>query len=133
MATSSSPARSVKPSRALSIALWIAQVLCAAMFLFAGGPKLAGHPQMVETFDVIGFGQWFRYFTAALEVLGGIALLVPATAPFAAIVLACVMAGAVLTHLVLIPGSIVPALVLMVLCLFIAWGRRARVQALLSR
>lgn len=103
------------------------------MFLFAGGLKFTGSPEVVQTFEQIGFGQWFRYLTGALEVLGGIALLVPVAAPFGAILLICVMAGAVLTHLFLIPGSPVPALVLMALCLFVAWGRRASVQALLSR
>ena len=133
MTALSSSTPNAKPSRGLSIALWIIQTLCAATFLFAGGSKLAGSPEMVQTFDVIGFGQWFRYLTAALEVLGGIALLVPAAAPFGAILLICVMAGAVLTHLFLIPGSPLPAFVLMLLCLFVAWGRRAKVQALLSR
>ena len=38
------------------------------MFFMAGGNKLAGNPQMVGLFDVIGIGQWFRYVTGALEV-----------------------------------------------------------------
>lgn len=115
----------------MNAVLWIVQCLCAAMFLFAGGSKFANSPAMVQAFDTIGFGQWFRYLTGALEIGGGIALLVPAAAPFAAILLTCVMAGAVLTHLFLIPGSPAPAFVLMILCLFIAWGRRARLRALL--
>jgi putative oxidoreductase len=68
-----------------------------------------------------------------MEVLGGLALLIPAAAPFGAILLACVMAGAVLTHLFLIPGSPLPALVLLLICLFIVWKRRERIQALLLR
>jgi hypothetical protein len=107
--------------------------LCAATFLFAGSLKFAGSPEVVQTFDVIGFGQWFRYLTGALEVVGGMALLIPAAAALGAILLMCVMAGAVLTHLFLIPGSPVPAFVLMLLCLFVAWGRRSRVRAFLSR
>ena len=123
----------MKSSRGLNIALWIAQVLCAAMFLFAGGMKLVGPPEAVQGFEAIGFGQWFRYLTGILEVAGGIALLVPAAAPFGALLLICVMVGAVLTHLFLLPGSPAPALVLMLLCALIAWGRRARIQAVLSR
>jgi uncharacterized membrane protein YphA (DoxX/SURF4 family) len=114
------------PSLGLAIVLWIVQGLCAATFLFAGGSKLASSPAMVQTFDLIGFGQWFRYLTGILEIVGGIALIVPSAAPFGAILLAFVMAGAVLTHLVLIPGSPLPAFVLLLLCLFVAWGRRAR-------
>jgi uncharacterized membrane protein len=32
---------------------------------------------MVGLFDAIGIGQWFRYLTGGLEVLGAVALLVP--------------------------------------------------------
>jgi uncharacterized membrane protein YphA (DoxX/SURF4 family) len=133
MTDPSSSTPNAKSSRGLTLALWIAQVLCAGAFLFAGGSKLVSAPEMVQTFDLIGSGQWLRYLTGTLEVLGGIALLVPAVAPFGAILLSCVMAGAILTHLFLIPGSLVPAFVLLVLALFIVWGRRARLQAVLSR
>ena len=69
--------------------------------------------------------------TAAL--MGGLALLRPGTSVFGAILLACIMVGAILTHLFLIPGSALPALVLLLLCLFIAWGRRASFRTVFSR
>jgi putative oxidoreductase len=122
-----------KPSRGLNIALWIVQGICAAMFLFAGWSKFAGPPEMVQTFELIGFGQWFRYLTGTLEAMGGLALPRPGTAVFGAILLACVMVGAILTHLFLIPGSALPAFVLLLLCLFIAWGRRASLPTVFSR
>jgi putative oxidoreductase len=37
---------------------------------------LAGVPAMVELFDRVGLGQWFRYFTGLLEVAAGIGLLI---------------------------------------------------------
>jgi hypothetical protein len=43
----------------LNIARWIAQGLCAELFLFAGGSKLNGVPAMVQTFDGIGFANGF--------------------------------------------------------------------------
>jgi ketosteroid isomerase-like protein len=52
------------------IILWTLSVLTALTFFAAGGPKLAGAPAMVEIFDKVGFGQWFRYFTGLLEVNG---------------------------------------------------------------
>jgi hypothetical protein len=35
--------------------------------LFARSSKLAGQPQMVEIFQAIGLGQWFRYVTGVIE------------------------------------------------------------------
>jgi DoxX. len=103
------------------------------MFVSASMPKLMGDPEAIQGFELLGLGQWFRYLTGILEVVGGIALLIPPAAPFSALVLVCVMAGAILSHLLVLPGSSLPALTLLLLCLFIAWGRRARLQALLSR
>jgi len=103
------------------------------MFVFASVPKLTSDPAAIQGFELLGLGQWFRYLTGTLEALGGIALLIPPAAPFGALVLVCVMVGAILSHLLVLPGSPLPALVFLLLCLFIAWGRRARLQALFSR
>jgi hypothetical protein len=55
--------------------------------LFARSSKLAGQPQMVEIFQAIGLGQWFRYVTGVIEA-GSALLLVPSLAFFGAIALA---------------------------------------------
>jgi uncharacterized membrane protein YphA (DoxX/SURF4 family) len=68
------------------------------MFLFAGGRKLAGQQQMVDTFQAIGIGQWFRYRTGIIEVGGALLLFVPSLAFFGASALAVTMVGAVITH-----------------------------------
>src|SRR4051794_26468898 len=39
---------------------WALRLLAAAAFLAAGVAKLVGVPMMVEVFDHIGIGQWFR-------------------------------------------------------------------------
>jgi putative oxidoreductase len=87
------------------------QILTAAAFLMAGFAKLSGQPMMVETFDRVGIGQWFRYVTGGLEIASAILLLIPRLTPVGAALLVCTMIGAVLTHLVLIGGSPVPAVV----------------------
>src|SRR5882672_10728859 len=81
------------------ITLWILSGLAALAFIGAGGAKLAGAAVMVELFDKVGLGQWFRYFTGLLEVTGGIGLLVPRYAFHAARLLTIVMVGAVIAHL----------------------------------
>ena len=80
------------------ITLWILSGLVALAFVGAGGAKLVGGAAMVEEFDKVGLGQWFRYFTGLLEVAGGIGLLVPRYAFHAARLLAIVMVGAFITH-----------------------------------
>jgi uncharacterized membrane protein YphA (DoxX/SURF4 family) len=99
-------------------------VLLALAFGAAGIAKLAGVAQMVQVFDAIGFGQWLRYVTGAVELLGVVLLLVPATAFFGAALLTATMVCAVATHLALIGGSPVPALVLGALSAFVAWRQR---------
>jgi putative oxidoreductase len=115
----------VNRSRAVTVALWIVSVAAAGMFLMAGSLKLAGAPPMVQLFDTIGVGQWFRYVTGSIETVSAVALLVPSLAPFGALALASTMIGAILTHLVL-GGSPAPALILLVATLFIAWTRWSR-------
>jgi putative oxidoreductase len=52
-----------------------------------------------ELFGKIGIGQWLRYFTGSLEVVGAVLLLIPKTSAIAAVLLALTMVGAVATHL----------------------------------
>ena len=106
-------------------ALWFAQIAAAGMFLVAGGSKLAGVPAMVQLFDAVGIGQWFRYLTGTIEVVSAILLLVPSLAVVGALVLVPTMAGAVLTHLFIVGGNPAPAIVLLAVVAAIAWARRS--------
>ena len=112
-----------KSSKAKGIALWVLQIVIAAAFLAAGSAKLSGQPTMVQMFDKIGVGQWFRFVTGSIEVGAAILLLIPKLTPIGAALLICTMAGAVLTHLLKVGGSPVPALVLGLLAAIILWGR----------
>ena len=114
------------------IVLWILQIAAAAMFFLAGFPKLAGAPPMVGLFAAIGIGQWFRYLTGALEVIGAILLLVPRFSGVGALLLAGVMAGAVATHLFVIGGNPAIPVVLLVVTASVAWARRDRTLNLVA-
>jgi uncharacterized membrane protein YphA (DoxX/SURF4 family) len=81
-------------SRSKTIIVWILRALMAALFLFESYMKLTGQPMMVSEFGTIGLGQWFRYFTGALELVGGVAVLLPATSLFATLLLLVVDVGA---------------------------------------
>ncbi len=122
----------IRRSRIALIALWALQAGLAALFLFAGGSKLAGAPTMVALFDAIGVGQWFRYVTGLIEVVSAVTLLVPPFAPFGALLLAPTMIGAIATHLFIVGGSpALPGLLLLGL-LVVVWARRDRLSRVLS-
>ena len=104
--------------------VWGVRILLALAFNAAGISKLAGVPQMVQVFDAIGVGQWFRYLTGAVEVVGAVLLVVPSAGFFGGLLLTLTMVGAVATHLVLIGGNPLPALVLGALSAFVAWRLR---------
>jgi hypothetical protein len=87
---------------------------------------------MVDLFDKIGFGQWFRYVVGTLEVAAVVGLLVPRLAGLAALGLVGLMVGAVATEL-LIGGNPVSALAFGVLAALVAWGRLDETRALLRR
>jgi putative oxidoreductase len=121
-----------RPSKAKNVTLWMLQGLTAAAFFMAGFAKLSGQPMMVEMFDKIGLGQWFRYLTGSIEITSAILLLVPKLTPVGAGLLVCTMSGAVITHLVKIGGSPVPAIVLGCFAAIILWGRFDLLKALVG-
>ncbi len=86
--------------------------LLTIAFVMAGGAKLAGAEMMVQTFDAIGWGQWFRYVTGIIEVGAAIMLWLPATRLIGAGLLLITMVCAVLFHLLVLGPSFVPAAVL---------------------
>lgn len=127
MSTTHSPPA---PGTVQQIIRWTLQVILATVFLAAAGAKLAGVPIMVETFEQIGFGQWFRFLTALVEIIGAVALLTPRLAVFGAALLGATMFFAVLAHLTTLDTSAAPAAALMMLCLIVVWLRRTQLSAL---
>jgi uncharacterized membrane protein YphA (DoxX/SURF4 family) len=95
----------------------------------AGTMKLGGAAMHVQLFAAIGIGQWFRYVTGLLEVGGAVALFIPAVAPFAAIMLAAVMVGAILTHLFIVGGSPLIPMALFAASIAIALLRREQISS----
>ena len=116
----------------MNVALWVLQIAAAGMFLMVGFLKLSGNAQLVGLFEAIGLGQWFRYLTGTLEVAGAFLLLIPRTSGLGALMLAGVMTGAVVTHVFIVGGSPLMAIILLVVTGLIAWGRRERTMNLLA-
>ena len=61
----------------------------------------------------IGLGDWLRYTTGALQLLGAVALLLPASARVGAALIGLTMLGAIGVHLFVLPtgigGAVIPA------------------------
>jgi putative oxidoreductase len=121
-APSLSPVRPPQ-SKGLNITCWVLQVLAAAAFVAAGGSKLASASAMVELFAKLGAGQWFRYLTGVLEVIGAVSLLVPRAAFYGAMLLAMIMVGAIVAQLAVLHASPIPPLVLLLIVVTVAWLR----------
>ncbi|TNY38193.1 DoxX family protein [Thermomonospora catenispora] len=113
--------------------LWVLQILIAAFLLIGSAmPKFFGEQYAVETFEAIGWGQWFRYLTGAVEAAGAVALVIPRLSGPAAIGLIGLMIGAVLTQiLVLVPAFALFPAALAVIFALVAHDRRAETRALL--
>lgn len=121
--------------RVLTVVLWTFQILLAVLFVFGGINKLLGlQAEVVTGFDRIGFGTWFRYFVGALELAGGVGLLIPRLSGAAALGLAGVMAGAIATHLTVLPPAYFAAIpaVLGAGFLLIARARRSEIRELVE-
>jgi putative oxidoreductase len=114
----------VANGKARVILVWVLCALAALAFLAAGFAKLTGAPAMVATFEKIGVGQWFRYVTGLLEVTGAIALLIPRSSFYGAVLLAMVMVGAIISHLTILGGNPAAPIVLLIITATIAWLRK---------
>ena len=115
----------------MNIALWIVQVLLAALFLFAGGFKLVTPMEEMMKQMPVPLPGWFIIFTGVAELLGGLGLVLPwltgiqpGLTPLAAAGLVIVMIGATAFTLATVDfaSALIPAVVGL-LAAFVAYGR----------
>ena len=109
------------------------RVLLTFVFVAAGSAKLFGASIMVETFDAIGWGQWFRYLTAFVELGAAAMLWIPVLSILGSSMLFATMICGAMFHIFVIGPSAVPALVLAVLCGVMFWIDRARLELFMAR
>ena len=108
-------------SKAKVIGLWALKILLAVAFIGFGAMKLVGVPMLVQEFETIGLGQWFRLLTGLIEIGAAVLLLVPSTARFGALAMLCVSIGALLTQAAILHGDIIHTIVLIAATGFLAW------------
>lgn len=118
----------------MNIVLWIIQILLALLFVFAGGMKLVMSTEALIAMgppDQIVFPGWFYKFIGLCELLGGLGLVLPGLlrrqqhlTPLAALGLAIIMIGAVVTTVMAFgAAAAVSPLITGLLCAFVAYGR----------
>lgn len=101
--------------------------LLTLAFVAAGLAKLAGVEMMVQSFDALGFGQWFRYVTGVIEVGAAAMLWILGLQAIGAALLTITMICAALAHVVILGPSAVPALVLGLLAAIVFYAHRDQV------
>ena len=109
------------------------RALLTLAFVSAGAAKLMGVEMMVQTFDAVGVGQWFRYLTGIIEVGGAALLWVAGRQAIAAALLGATMVGAVLAHLFILGPSALPAVILGLICAAVLYIYRDQALALLGK
>ncbi|HKT23992.1 MAG TPA: DoxX family protein [Terriglobales bacterium] len=119
-----------KQSYALNIGPWVLRLAVAFIFVSSGLEKFGIGPgqEWIRIFAKIGLGNWFRYFTGALEIAGGVLLMIPFTAKGGAGLLLLCMAGAIVCHVFILgdPFSSIINLGLIVAIVAAARQRRSK-------
>jgi uncharacterized membrane protein YphA (DoxX/SURF4 family) len=90
--------------------VWLLRIVVALVLFYEGIDKFSTSRLWTTVFARIGFGQWFRYATGAIEVAGSLLLLIPRATMLAVALLACTMVGALLTHVFVMgvgPASVI--------------------------
>ena len=112
----------------VNVALWIVQVLLAALFVFAGGMKLV--MAIGEMTKQIAMAGAFLRFIGVVEVLGGLGLVLPGLVgiwtgltPLAAVGLVVIMLGPTVISLQLGGAVALIPFVVGILAAFVAYAR----------
>ena len=116
----------------MNIVLWIIQILLALLFLFAGVTKLLPITMPPPPPGAWMPPMWFLKFIGVCEFLGALGLVLPGLfrrqqylTAWAAIGLTIIMIGAVvITVMTLGVAAAVLPLIVLLLCVFVVYGRR---------
>lgn len=108
------------------VAVIVLRVVLGLAFLTIGFAKLTGTLNTVETFEGFGLGQWFRYATGVLDILGALLVLAPGRWTYYGALLVTFTIGLAAMLSLARPIDFVPALVFTLLAASLAWLTRPR-------
>lgn len=106
------------------VSTWVLAVLLGGLFIVAGVLKLVGLDFLKESFIAWEYTLGFMFFIGILELLGGIAILIPRLSSWGAILIAIVMLGAAYTHMKFGEQLTMLPVLVMACSIFLAYLRR---------
>lgn len=111
----------------------VLRAMLTIVFTAAAGMKFAAMPFEVAGFERFGYPLWFMYTIGALQLLGAGLLWVRGLASVGAALLAVLMVGAVGSHWNAGDPVVmaIPALVLLILLIGLAYARRAELAVVI--
>ena len=115
--------------RKLSIVM---RSILTVAFVAAGVQKLFGSEMMVEVFAQLGFGQWFRIATGSIEVGAALLLWLPGWQAVGAALLGGTMVGAVLAHFLILGPSVIPGIILGLICSAVLFLHKDQIHQLIA-
>ncbi|MGH3851329.1 MAG: DoxX family protein [Pseudonocardiaceae bacterium] len=118
-------------SRSTNTTLWVLQGITAAGFALSSLLKLSGSPEALAVFEAMGTAGWMPYVIGVLEIIGAIGLLIPRLSGTAALAFVALTIGALVCHAIW-GGFAAPAVVMLILSLVLAYGRRSTVSDLFA-
>jgi len=100
---------------------WILRVIIGLAFLVIGIEKLTGTMGTIPFFDAIGWGQWFRYVSGAMDTAGALLIFIPRWTSLGALIITCTVGlGTILCYKKALFNPAFP-LVMTLLAATLAW------------
>jgi len=116
------------------LGMWIPALLLVLIFVPQGWSKFSDTSGWAAAFRGWGYPIWFRVTIGIVELSAAVLLLLGRTAAFGAILIICVMLGAMATHLVFDHGRhMTSEVVPLVLATIVLAIRRRQLNSLLGR
>ena len=109
------------------VAISALRIALGLVFLTIGVAKLTASLQTVEFFAAIGWGQWFRYLTGSIDILGVLLFFVPRWTFYGALLLASSIGLATVLCLTTLHNDPAIPLTLTLLAATLAWFTRPSV------
>ncbi len=118
----------------LLIAVWIAQIIIAVIFIQSLFFKFSGAEESKYIFSKIGVEPWGRYLTGVAELVVAVMLLIPAISLFGSIGAIIIIVPAILLHLTILGIPVMNdkgllfglAMAVLILSSFVTWARITR-------
>lgn len=125
--------------KAAPIVFWSARIIAAGIMMQTLYFKFSGAEESVELFTQLGVEPWGRIGTGILELIASILMIVPSTVWIGSLLSIGLMAGAILSHILVIGivrndgGQLFAyALVVFVCALFCSWKTKSQIPSWLK-